>query len=170
MRKRVTDLIGEHAGRAIEVYRQANPGATASDIYFLIASDYRYGAPTMKIAERRAALRKGPVYLYYFRWETPVQGGRLKSPHTMEIPFAFDNVKISSNFTGGGADAMALADRISDAWIAFARTGDPNTRKLPRWPAFNAADRPTMVFDNVSTVQNDPLREQRLTMFKAMDL
>ncbi len=104
----------------------------------MIASDYRYGAPTMKIAERRAALGKAPVYLYYFTWETPVLGGRLKSPHTMEIPFAFDNVKISARLTGGGADAMALADKVSDAWIAFARTGNPNTPKLPRWPAFNA--------------------------------
>ena len=170
MRKRVTDLIGEHTGRAIEVYRRANPGATPSDIYFLIASDYRYGAPSMKIAERRAALGKGPVYLYYFRWETPVDGGRLKSPHTMEIPFAFDNVKISSRFTGGGPEAMALADKISDAWIAFARTGDPNTKKLPHWPAFNPTDRPTMVFNNVSEVVNDPIKEQRLTMFEAMKL
>ena len=124
----------------------------------------------MKIAERRAALGKGPVYLYYFRWETPVDGGRLKSPHTMEIPFAFDNVKISSRLTGGGPEAMALADKISDAWIAFARTGDPNTKKLPHWPAFNATDRPTMVFNNVSKVVNDPIREQRLTMFEAMKL
>jgi para-nitrobenzyl esterase len=170
MRKRVTDLLGEQAGRVIEVYRQANQNATPSDIYFLIASDYRYGAPTMKIAERRAALGKGPVYLYYFRWETPVDGGRLKSPHTMEIPFAFDNVKVSSRLTGGGPEAIALADKISSAWIAFARTGDPNTPKLPRWPAFNPTDRPTMVFNNVSTVENDPLRQQRLTMFSAMNL
>ena len=170
MRKRVTDLLGEHAGRTIEVYRQANQNATPSDIYFLIASDYRYGAPTMKIAERRAALAKGPVYLYYFRWETPVDGGRLKSPHTMEIPFAFDNVMVSSRLTGGGPEAMALADKISSAWIAFARTGDPNTSKLPRWPAFNPTDRPTMVFNNVSQVENDPLRQQRLTLFSAMNL
>jgi para-nitrobenzyl esterase len=170
MRKRVGDLLGDHTGRIIDVYRQANPGATPSDIYFLIASDYRYGAPTMKIAERRAALGKGPVYLYYFRWETPVDGGRLKSPHTMEIPFAFDNVKISARLTGGGPEAVTLADKISDAWIAFARTGDPNTKKLPRWTPFNAADRPTMVFNNVSTVENDPLRAQRLAMFEAMKL
>jgi len=110
------------------------------------------------------------VYLYYFTWETPVQGGRLKSPHTMEIPFAFDNVKISARMTGGGADAMALADRVSDAWIAFASTGNPNTPKLPNWPAFNAKDRATMVIDNVSKVVNDPLREQRIAMFQAMNL
>src|SRR6185436_5364942 len=99
MRKRVTDLLGESTGRIIDIYRRANPGATPSDLYFLIASDHRYSAPTMKIAERRAALGKGPVYLYYFRWETPIDGGRLKSPHTIEIPFAFDNVKVSARLT-----------------------------------------------------------------------
>jgi para-nitrobenzyl esterase len=167
MRTRVKGIVGDSSARTIELYKKLNPGASPSDIYFLIASDYRYGAPVMKIAERRAALNKGPVYLYYFRWETPVQGGRLKSPHTMEIPFAFDNVKISAQLTGGGAEAMTLADKISDAWIAFARTGDPNTPKLSHWPRFNAMDRPTMVFNNESKVENDPIREQRLAMFAA---
>ena len=167
---RAKDLIGDQSAGMIDLYRKLNPGASPSDIYFLIASDYRYGAPTMKVAERRAALGKGPVYLYYFTWETPVQGGRLKSPHTMEIPFAFDNVKISERLTGGGPAAMALADKVSDTWIAFARTGNPNTSKLPRWPAFNAQDRATMVIDNVSKVVNDPLREQRIAMFRALNL
>jgi para-nitrobenzyl esterase len=174
MRERVKKLLGDNAGRVIDTYRRVNPGSTPSDLYFLIASDYRYGAPVMKIAERRAALNSrvndAPVYLYYFRWETPVQGGRLKSPHTIEIPFAFDNVKVSATLTGGGAEAMALADKVSDAWIAFARTGDPNTSKLPRWPRFNSADRPTMVFNNVSKVENDPIRDQRVAMFSAMNL
>lgn len=167
MQGRVKKLLGDRAPAMIDLYKKINPGASPSDIYFLIASDYRYGAPTMIAAQRRAALGKGPVYLYYFTWETPVQGGRLKSPHTMEIPFAFDNVKISARMTGGGEEAMALADKVSDAWIAFARTGDPNTPKLPHWPAYDAKDRATMVINNVSKVVNDPLREQRIAMFQA---
>ncbi len=55
----------------------------------------------------------------------------MKTPHNMEIPSAFDNAQISANLTGGGPEAIALADKVSDAWIAFARTGDPNTLKLP---------------------------------------
>ena len=167
MRKRVANILGDRAPAMIDLYKKLNPGASPSDIYFLIASDYRYGAPTMIAAPRRAALGKAPVFLYYFTWETPVQGGRLKTPHTMEIPFAFDNVKILERMTGGGPEAMALADKVSDAWIAFARTGDPNTPKLPHWPAYDAKDRATMIINNVSKVVNDPLREQRLAMFQA---
>lgn len=170
MRRRLMSLVGGDSEAVIDVYRKLNPRATPSDLFFLIASDYRYGGPIMKIAERRAALAKGPVHLYYFTWETPVEGGRLKSPHTIEIPFAFDNVQISRQLTGGGADAMALADKVSDAWIAFAHTGDPNTPKLPHWPAFNANERPTMVINNQSKVVSDPIREQRLAMFHALDL
>ena len=166
---RIRNLLGESAGHVIDVYRKANPAATPSDLYFLIASDNRYGAPVMKIAERRAVLGKAPVFLYYFRWETPIDGGRLKSPHAIEIPFAFHIVK-ASRFTSSSPDAPALADRVSDAWLAFARTGNPNTSKLPRWPAFNPKDRPTMVFNNESKVENDPIRDQRIAMFDALGL
>jgi para-nitrobenzyl esterase len=169
LRGRVRELVGEATDGIIDIYRRANPAANPSELYFLIASDHRYGAPAMKIAERRAALHKGPVYLYYFRWETPLDGGRLKSPHTIEIPFAFNNVQ-ASRLTAGAPGAQALADKVSGAWLAFARSGDPNTPSLPRWPAFDAAQRATMMFDNASVVQNDPLREQRLAMFAALDL
>jgi para-nitrobenzyl esterase len=169
LRARIGDLLGDSASRVIETYARANPGASPSDLYFLISSDERYGAPVMKIAERRAALGRGPVYLYYFRWETPLEDGRYRAPHTIEIPFVFHNLE-ASPWTRGVAGAAPLAEQVSDAWLAFARSGDPNTRGLPRWPAFDAERRATMVFDATSAVMNDPLREQRLAMFAAKGL
>ena len=170
MQARVKELLGDGSEEMVSLYRKDNPDATPSDIFFLITSDYRYGAPSMKVAERRAALGRGPVYLYYFTWETPVQGGQLKSPHNMEIPFAFDNVQISAPLTGGGPEAMSLAEKVSGAWIAFARTGNPNTPKLPHWPVFTAKDRATMIIDNVCKVMSDPLRERRIAMFRTLNL
>jgi para-nitrobenzyl esterase len=164
LKQRVGRLVGDSVERAIDVYRKANPVATPSDLYFLIFSDFQYGAATAKLAERKAALGRAPAYLYKFAWETPVMDGKLKSPHALEIAFVFDNVKVSARYTGGGPDAGALADKMSDAWIAFARTGNPNTPKLPRWPAYNAVERATMIFNNECKVENDPGREQRLVM------
>lgn len=167
LRGRVEKLVGAPlAGETLALYRRLYPKASAPDVYFLIASDHRYGAPAMKIAERRAALNAAPVYLYYFCWETPAEGGRLRSPHGIEVPFAFDNIK-TNRLTMHSPDAPALAERVSSAWIAFARTGNPNTPKLPAWPRYEPKRRPTMVFNNESKVENDPIREQREAMFKA---
>lgn len=170
MRKRAAELFGAKADGIVEIYKKSVPSASPSELFFLMASDNRYCAPIMKIAERRAALGKAPVYAYYFAWETPVQGGRLKSPHALEIAFAFDNTERSSRFTGGGARPAALADKMSDAWIAFARSGNPSTPKLPSWTPFNAAQRATMVFNDTSSVVNDPLGERRVAMQAFMGL
>lgn len=166
LRERVEALLGRHAEHALEVYARAHPEATPSERYFLIASDERYGAPVMKIAERRAALEAGPVYLYYFAWASPYEGGKYQSPHTIEIPFAFHNLE-ASPLTAGVPRARTLADTVSDAWLAFARTGDPNTAGLAHWPAFDAANRPTMIFDDAPAVANDPIRAERELMFAA---
>ncbi len=171
MQARIRQFLGERATAVLDVYRKANPGATPSDLFFLMISDYNYGAPVMKMAERRAALNRAPAYLYYFRWPTPVAGVQHgKTPHSLEIPFVFDNIATAKGITGGGPEAMALADKMSDAWIQFARTGNPNVPKLPQWPTYDAASRSTMVFDNTCRVEPDPLRESRLAMQRAMNL
>ena len=164
LRTRIGTLLGEHAEPVMTTYRKTNPKATPSDLYFLIASDHRYSGPVMKIAERRAALAQGPVFLYYFRWESPLQGGKFKSPHTIEIPFAFDNVKRAA-LTKDAPTAQALADKVSSSWLAFARSGNPSISQLPPWTPFNGRERATMVFDNESRVVNDPIRAERLAMW-----
>ncbi len=169
LKSRTAELFGDASAHLLDVYRKANPGASPSDLYFLLASDERYSAPVMKIAERRAALQAGPVYLYYFRWESPLDGGRYKAPHTIEIPFAFLNLE-ASRLTASAADAPALAEQVSGAWLAFARTGTPNAPSLPQWPAFDAEHRQTMVFDKESRVANDPIGAQRVAMFAALGL
>ena len=89
-----------------------------------------------------------PVYTYMFAWESPVLDGILRSTHCMEIPFVFNNADIHASMTGGGKDALELADRMSQAWINFARTGDPNTKDLPQWPVYNCSEGAVMIFNN----------------------
>ena len=63
--------------------------------------------------------------------------------------------------TGGGPEARALGELMSDAWISFAHSGDPNHAAMPNWPAFSTENGETMVFDTISAVANDPDREAR---------
>ena len=110
---------------------------------------------SVRLAERKAAQGSAPVYMYMLTWETPVSRGRLRSPHAVEIPLVFDNVEKARNFVGRGDDPQLVADQMSDAWLAFARTGDAG------WPAYDTARRTTMMFNVESGVQDDPLPEIR---------
>jgi len=170
LQARIRDAFGDKAQSLIDTYRKEVPNASPSELFFLMVSDRNYCAPLMKIAERRAALGKAPVYFYYFAWETPVQGGRLKSAHALEIGFVFDNTELSARFTGGGPRAAALADKMSDAWIAFARTGNPNTPKWPTWTPYDATNRASLVINDKTEIVNDPTKERRIAMQAVLNL
>lgn len=170
MRERVARIVGEdNVDRVIEVYRDTNPDASASEIYFLVFSDQSYVMPSITIAERRAALGGAATYLYYLTWESPADGGRIMSPHTLDIPLIFDNVNVS-RLTRGSEAAHALADKVSDTVINFARTGDPNVGKLPDWTPYDGSSRYTMVLNDESTVVSDPIAERREVMQEILNL
>jgi para-nitrobenzyl esterase len=112
-------------------------------------------------AERKAALGGAPAYLYEFAWRTPVLDGKLGTFHACDIAFVFDNIDRYETYTGGAPEARALAAQISQAWINFARCGDPNHPALPHWPAYSADHGQTMIFDDPCSVQDDPDRVAR---------
>jgi para-nitrobenzyl esterase len=105
------------------------------------------------------------TWVYELDWKTPVDGGRFGAPHTLDIPMVFDNVRLSPGMVGSSAEDIAGAQRIADivceSCIAFARTGDPNCAKLPRWPAFAMERRQTMIFDLPPRVEDDPRGRER---------
>jgi para-nitrobenzyl esterase len=161
MRGRVAEMLDEPmASRAIDVYKKANPGASPSDVFLLLASDRLARMDAIRLAERKHAQGKAPVYMYLFTWNSPALGGKLRSPHTVEIPFVFDNTAIPTVMTKAPT-AKALAEKTSEAWIAFARSGNPNHAGLPNWPAYTPSQRATMRFDDTCAVVNDPGSEAR---------
>ena len=163
---RVREMYGEKAGRIVDAYRQSNPTAKPFDLFsFISAVTTRHNAVAQ--SDLKAARKAAPVYQYLFTWQTPVLDGRPKAFHCAELAFCFDNVDRCLNMTGGGPEARKLAARVSGAWIAFARSGNPNHAGLPKWPVYTPANGEVMIFDNKCEVRNDPDRVERRLITQA---
>jgi len=170
LRERTAKRLEVDPDPIIAAFRKTHPDVSPWDLYILIATDHPRGAYTRELARRKAAENGAPVFVYRFDWETPEGGGHMRSPHTIEIPFVFNNVKIAGPLISKMPEAYALAEKVSTSWVSFARTGDPNTPKLPKWPAYTAARRDTMLFNNEIRVEQDPDKGARLAMEHVLKL
>jgi len=160
VKKRVGDMYGDKSTQIIEVFQQAHPKEKPFDILSRIAaSSVRQAAVTQ--CERKAAQSAAPAYLYWFTWKTPILDSRPRAFHCAELAFCFDNAERCENMTGNGAEAQHLATQVSEAWIHFARTGNPSHAGLPAWPAFTADKCPTMIFDAPCEMKNNPDTAER---------
>jgi para-nitrobenzyl esterase len=157
----------DHAAReAIEVYRAARAARgepiEPGELWFAIESDRTMRHPAMALAGFQAAHQRH-TYAYLFTWPSPALGGMLGSCHALDLPFVFGTLEhpMFRPFAGKGPDARAFAERIQDAWIAFARTGRPDHAGLPKWPAYDTETRRTMILDRRCRVEPAPREPER---------
>lgn len=151
----VATMYAGYGPAILKELRQAFPGYSPGHLAAALTSA-ETSYETILSAERKSD-QAPPVYVYSLRWETPGRNGILRSPHSLDLPFVFDNVEESRDFVGPGTEPQRMADIMSEAWIAFARYGSPQTKGLPRWPEFTRQDRSVMFFDLSSHIEHDPL-------------
>ena len=170
LRRRVKFIFQDRSEQVIKEFRAANSAASPSELFFLIGTESMMGANSRKIAQRKSEQGRAPAYLYRFEWETPVANGRLKSPHALEITFVFDHAgePLAPRLAPDSPEVQLLAAEMSSRWIAFARTGDPNTGSAPQWPAYSAEERATMIFNSKCRVENDPSRQERIAIDRVL--
>ena len=159
---RARTLAGDAAETLIAAYRHVYPQATPGELFASMSGDRMMRMHSITQAERKHAQGAAPVFMYLFTWETSAANGRLKSCHALEIPFVFDNIERGGNFTRGRPECTGIAEKMSEAWLSFARDGVPGYRGLPGWPAYTPAERATMIFNTECRVENDPYGELRL--------
>ncbi|WP_313207511.1 carboxylesterase family protein [Stenotrophomonas sp.] len=147
----------------IEHYRRLYPHYTASEVFFAATTAGRSwrGAVEELEARARQPATAAPTWSYQLDWPSPVEEGRLRAFHTLDIPLVFDNAGLPTARTGGGEDARALAGTMSDALIAFARHGDPSHAGLADWAPYTLPQRRTMLFDVHSRGADDPRGGER---------
>ena len=163
---RVEKRLGAAGRPLIETYRKARTergaGASAAELFMAIETDRIFRMPGLALIEAQRE-HDARVYSYLFTWPSPMFGGMFGACHAVELGFVFgthDRPGVSE-FSGSGAAADALAASTMDAWIAFARSGDPSSQSLGRWPAYTASDRATMLLGERSRMERAPLEEER---------
>lgn len=136
---RLEAAYGDNAARVREAFASAYPNESPTAALYVDSTLIRL--PILKITAHKADQNGAPVYSYIFSWGT--------SYHTAEIPFVFNNID-KVTVSGDPAEAQRLADVMSQAWINFARTGDPNGEGIPVWEPYTRDGGATMIFDNES--------------------
>jgi para-nitrobenzyl esterase len=154
------------AQRIAAAMRAAYPGYSPPYLLAEVTTAQWFWLNSIVLAERKLAQNAAPVYMYRMDWGPPTNNGILKAAHAMELSFVFatyDNIRY---FVGPGPGPERMASQMHPAWIAFAKSGDPNTRILPHWPRYDTATRSTMIFNVHSHVESDPLSQLRRLMLR----
>jgi para-nitrobenzyl esterase len=160
LKKLLGERYSEKADEIHALYRQRYPQKSPFLIQAQVFTDSGFRRSAITQAERKAALGKGAAYMYLWNWECPAYGGKFGAVHGLDVSASFHQVR--DNIVGVGAPgAKVMCDRLASAWVAFAKTGNPNNPQIPQWPTYDATTRATMVFDTDTRVENDPRSEIR---------
>ena len=160
-------LAGNDAAQGeklLGLYKRTHPDLRNQMLWLAAESDDTRRWNAQELCRLKQEQRTAASYLYYFDWFSPVHNNRMGAYHTLDIPFVFYNMDIGASMTGSAQSRYALGHVMSAAWAAFARTGDPNHADMPKWPVFDVATYPTMVFGERVHVANDPNHEERLAL------
>lgn len=159
LRARIQAQFQMDATRAdalIAAYRQDEPSRTPADVLCHLASDVLSRGRMLGAVEAKANAGHAPVYLYNFTWKIPAEGGVWRSPHTVDIPFAFGTLDAATAMVGDNlATAQETSRNLMSAFVAFARVGHPDNSRMPAWKPYDVKDRATMVVQENCRLAND---------------
>lgn len=147
--------MGPDAAKVVAYLKAQNPAESPTYIANS-AMTWRFAQGSYVIADQIARAGGAPVYVYKLTWETPVADGVFRSPHTLDMPLMFANAGASAALVGTGEAPAKMEAMMSDAWIAFARTGTPASALLPTWPAYTLGKREVMELNLEPKIWSDP--------------
>jgi len=145
----------ENAEEVLKAFQAAFPEKKPIELINMVVANRKTVLATADAKYPQGA----PVYLAWFDYNAPLFGGRIRAFHCSDISYWFKNTDLMVTHTGGGAEPRGVSDQMSAALLAFMRTGNPNCKEIPQWPAYTPEEAPTMIFGVKSVVRNAPDRE-----------
>jgi para-nitrobenzyl esterase len=156
----LTRRFGDRAGEIIALYRARYPHKSAFLVQAQALTDAGFRHSAIAQVELKARQGRGKVWMYQWDWATPAFDGKFGAVHGIDVSASFHNVR-DQTVGSGVAAGRRMCDRLASAWVAFARSGDPNTPELPAWPTYDPQRRATMLFNDEMRAENDPRAEIR---------
>lgn len=135
----------------IEVYKKAYPQKNLGELFSAILTSYQAQIPSIRLANAHSLA--GKTYMFEFAWPSPVANGVYGAYHGLELPFVFNNLAVATGergMVGNNGASPELANKMQDAWVLFAKSGNPG------WDAYNTTDRKTMLINKTWQLQNKP--------------
>jgi para-nitrobenzyl esterase len=143
------------ASEILELYRPASAGKTPYLIQAQVLTDSGTRARAIVQAERKAAQGGAGAWMYIWEWATPAFDGKLGAVHGHDVDASFNLYR--NGICGTGEQAgRTMSLRLASAFVAFAKTGNPDNEHVPHWPSYDATTRATMIFDTDTRVVTDP--------------
>jgi para-nitrobenzyl esterase len=155
---RVQTVIDTYRASRVE---HALPSSNV-DILDAVSTASTFGVPTARLAQAQAN-HQPDTYVYLFDWESPARHGAFGACHALELGFVFGTIDAAENvaFTGSGPAAETLSGQMMDAWLAFAKTGNPSCDAIGTWPRYDERERNTMIFGKHTRAERAPFEKER---------
>jgi para-nitrobenzyl esterase len=153
--EQMTSRYGPRSRELLAAYRRAYPNKSPFLLQAVMTTDASGRKMAIKQAEVKAAQGGAPVYMYQWNWATSAYGGRYGAIHGLDVSATFHSYR-DQTLDVGSPRGRRVADELASAWVAFAKTGDPNNPQIPRWDPYETSRRATMIFDDKTRSENDP--------------
>jgi len=157
LERALSKMLGKSAQGLLGAYEQSLPDSSDAERRMSILGDLNFTIPAIRMLEGHLP-HQSKVWMYLFTWASPAHDGKLGSPHAIEQPFVFGTFDslFAEAFEVAGPACAELSDQVQEAWVSFARHGDPSHEGLPNWPAYDLESRNVMVFDTPCSCVADP--------------
>jgi para-nitrobenzyl esterase len=159
--------LGDLAETIVAAERRALPDASPTELALALINHRTMMTACVRLGEQRLIGASAPTWMYRFDYTSPLFGGLWGALHGGEFSFFLNSVDAGAfgprfaNLYRDREDRLEVQTVLHESFLRFAHDGDPGTKAMPAWPAYDTIKRPVMILDSPCRLEEDPGRELR---------